>query len=70
MVGADFNSGVVDRPNEDLLALSGWDGASYSGTRVAAPFAVLDATYMALQLVLSADATPVFPPLLMRRATA
>ena len=70
MVGADFNSGVVDRPNEDLLALSGWDGASYSGTRVAAPFAVLDATYMALQLVLSADATAVFPPLLMRRATA
>ncbi|WP_086929452.1 hypothetical protein [Agarilytica rhodophyticola] len=36
----------------NLHASSGWDGASYSGERVSAPFAILDAVYEAVQTVL------------------
>lgn len=47
----------------NLRADSGWDGARYSGPRAAAPFAVLDAVYDAVQQVLEADPTVAFPPL-------
>ena len=44
----------VGNETRDLLAGSGWGGSSYTGTRAAAPFAVLDVTYQGLQKVLSA----------------
>ncbi len=39
----------------DLHADSGWNGVQYSSERVAAPFAILDAVYEALQVILVAD---------------
>lgn len=47
----------------DLNAPSGWGGSSYTGRRAAAPFAILDDIYAAMQTVLSADTQTVFPPL-------
>ncbi len=60
--GANFDTGNfdVDRP---LTALTGWTGSSYTGARAAAPFAILDAIYSGIQLVLTADANAVFPPM-------
>ena len=55
-------SGVVDSVLP-ILATTGWDGTQYSGVRAAAPFAILDTIYNGIQLVLSADANAVFPPL-------
>lgn len=55
--------GTTDLPNIDLTAGTGWDGSGYTGTRAAAPFAVLDTVYEAMQLVRSASATVSFPPL-------
>lgn len=50
---------------QDFNANSGWDGAAYSTTRVAAPFAVLDVIYQAQQMVLAADSGASFPLLLV-----
>lgn len=50
-----FNGGVVDDPNRDLTAVTGWNGSSYTGTRVAAPFSILDSIYTAMQFVLAED---------------
>lgn len=47
----------------DLLAGSGWGGGSYTGTRAAAPFAVLDVAYQGLQKVLSAAPNVSLPAL-------
>lgn len=47
----------------DLHASSGWGGSSYSGTRVSAPFAILDNAYTAAQLVVAVDNTVQLPPL-------
>ncbi|HEX7080841.1 MAG TPA: hypothetical protein VF329_07505 [Gammaproteobacteria bacterium] len=49
----------------DLHAASGWDGAAYTGTRSAAPFAILDVVYDATQFVLSVAPDTVFPPLVL-----
>ena len=46
-------------------ANSGWDGESYSRTRAAAPFAILDTIYQAQQLVKEVDASVAFPLLLV-----
>lgn len=62
VVGADFNSGV-SATQRDLNAPSGWDGSGYTGTRAAAPFAILDTVYQAYKLVLAANANAVFPDL-------
>lgn len=48
---------------KNLNAASGWDGLAYTGTRVAAPFAMLDTVYSAMQLVLAVDSTVAFPAL-------
>jgi len=48
------SSGASDSVR-DLHAASGWDGNSYSGTRAAGPFAILDSSFQALQSVLDAD---------------
>ncbi len=58
-----FNSGVASVTDLDLIATTGWDGNSYAATRVAAPFAILDAIYSAMQFVLAEDSNAVFPPL-------
>jgi hypothetical protein len=60
---ATFNTGTVALVR-NLVAQSGWSsGAGYTGTRAAAPFAILDAAYDAVQLVLGAAPTLVFPEL-------
>ena len=60
--GSQFNTGTAD-VTRNLTATTGWDGSSYSGNRAAAPFAVLDAIYSAMQLVSSVDPNAAFPPL-------
>ncbi len=60
MQGELVSSGDTDSVR-DLLAGSGWGGSSYTGERAAAPFAILDAVYEALQHVLAADATVNLP---------
>ncbi len=47
----------------DMRADSGWGGSSYTGPRVAAPFAILDTVYTAMQKVLSVAPATAFPPL-------
>lgn len=54
---------AVGGNTRNLLAASGWGGASYTGTRSAGPFAILDTVYDAVQKVLSASANAAFPPL-------
>jgi hypothetical protein len=59
---AAFSSGATSS-TRNLRAASGWGGVSYTGTRAAAPFAVLDTVYQAKELVLSASPAATFPPL-------
>lgn len=47
----------------DLHADSGWGGYSYNRPRQAAPFAILDSIYQAMQKVLTADPNAYFPKL-------
>jgi hypothetical protein len=47
----------------NLTALSGWGGSSYTSIRAAAPFAILDTVYDAMQLILGVNATINFPAL-------
>jgi len=62
VTGADFNSGTADS-QRNLNAPSGWGGSSYTATRAAAPFAILDTVYQATSLVQGANATAIFPAL-------
>jgi hypothetical protein len=62
MDSAVFDSGVTDQ-TRDLLATTGWGGSSYTGARVAAPFAILDAIYSGITLIVAEDATAGFTPL-------
>ncbi len=48
---------------QNLSAASGWGGAGYTGTRAAAPFAILDAVYTAVNYTLTAAATRTWPAL-------
>ncbi|HUO66688.1 MAG TPA: hypothetical protein VMV37_04080, partial [Gammaproteobacteria bacterium] len=48
---------------QDLHAASGWGGSSYTATRAAAPFAILDAVYDAMQFVLASEPGLAFPSL-------
>jgi len=45
----------------NLFAASGWDGTSYSQTRAAAPFALLDTIYGSLQEFIAIDPSIDFP---------
>lgn len=60
--GGQFNSGTGNL-TLDLRAESGWTGSSYTETRAAAPFAILDSVYTAMQRVLEADPAANFPAL-------
>jgi PKD repeat protein len=48
--GSTFNTGTANQ-TRNLNAASGWGGSSYTGTRAAAPFAVLDTLYSAAEFV-------------------
>jgi len=58
--GADFTTAAASTRN--LRATVAFSAGSYTDRR-AAPFAILDDVYRSFNLVLSADATVVFPPL-------
>lgn len=59
---ASFDTGTSN-VQQDLTATTGWDGASYSGPRAAAPFALLDTAYTSMQFVRGFDASANFAPL-------
>jgi hypothetical protein len=61
--GTIFNTGGSNISNRNLTATTGWGSSSYTGDRAAAPFAILDAMYSGMQLVLATEPTAVFPPL-------
>jgi len=48
---AAFNTGTANVANKNYNAASGWNGTTYNGTRAAAPFAILDTIYQAVQLI-------------------
>ena len=50
-----MNSGSADS-TRNLNAPSGWGGSSYTGTRAAGPFAILDVAYTSVQTLVAADA--------------
>jgi len=62
---APFNSGGVSQVRPTILATTGWNIAlsRYDGTRSAAPFAVLDAIYSAMQMLLTVEPLLAFAPL-------
>lgn len=62
LVGSTSSSGTADS-TRNLRAPSGWDGASYTSTRAAAPFAILDTVYKAKELVQPLLAGKDFPEL-------
>jgi hypothetical protein len=62
LAGAVFNTGTTD-VTRNLHAASGWGGTAYTATRSAAPFAILDVAYDAVQLVLTAEPLATFPGL-------
>ncbi len=65
MDSAFFNSGTANISNKNLNAPSGWGGTSYTSTRVAAPFAILDTVYEAFNKITSADPAVAMPQLLI-----
>ncbi len=62
---APFNSGTSNITGKNLNAPSGWGGSSYSSTRVAAPFAILDTVYKAMSKITAVDNSVHFPQLLI-----
>ncbi|MGJ7510311.1 hypothetical protein [Variovorax sp. GT1P44] len=62
METASFSTGAA-ASTRNVHAPSGWGGTNYTSTRVAAPFAVLDAVYAAQAKVLSVAPATVFPAL-------
>ncbi len=53
----------------NLHAASGWDGVSYSATRAAAPFAILDNIYTAVNRIFTSGNTKNLSPLELRWST-
>ena len=60
---SDFNTGSSADLTRNLTARTGWDGSAYTLARAAAPFAVLDSIYTAMQLIMSVEPNAVFNPL-------
>lgn len=52
--GSLVSSGTADS-TRDLFAASGWGSTSYTGSRTAAPFAILDSVKQALDLIVASD---------------
>ena len=62
---APFNTGINNIADADYTATTGWDGSAYSGTRSAAPMAIVDQIYTGM-LAITAESgyeNLVFPPL-------
>jgi len=62
MQGGQGCSGTTKK-TRNLNAASGWGGSSYTGSRIAAPFAILDDVYDAVTLIRSSAPTTDFPAL-------
>ena len=62
---ASFNSGMTNITNKNLHAPSGWGGSSYTSTRVAAPFTILDTVYQAVNKITGANPVVTIPQLLI-----
>jgi hypothetical protein len=60
--GSAFSSGSANS-TRNLRATTGWGGTTYTGTRAAAPFAVLDTVYRAKELILTAAPSATFAAL-------
>jgi hypothetical protein len=62
--GGVFNTGAANS-TRNLTATTGWDinAGAYTGVRAAAPFAILDTVYSAMNVVAAADPSASFPPL-------
>lgn len=58
-----FDTGVANINDADFTATTGWGGAAYTGTRAAAPFAILDTIFSGMRLVMTADANANFSAL-------
>jgi hypothetical protein len=63
MEGRLANLGTNSTQTRNLNAPSGWTGRSYGSTRVAAPFAILDVVYQAIDKVTTAQSDAIFPKL-------
>lgn len=60
---AAFNSGSNATNIVNRTAVTGWDGASYTGDRAAAPFAILDTIYTGIRFIEAGDPNADFPSL-------
>jgi hypothetical protein len=58
----DSPASVGTGATRNLTATTGWGGADYTGTRAAAPFAILDTVYRAKELIRNVSSAS-FPPL-------
>ena len=63
MDGSLLSSGQKNQQTRDLHAASGWTGDGYGGSRSAAPFAILDSIYDAVQAISQASPYVILPPL-------
>jgi len=63
MEGALASLGSKSTQTRNLNASSGWGGNSYTSTRVAAPFSILDVIYKAVQKITIAQSDAKFAPL-------
>ena len=64
--GSLASSGTLAKQTRDLHAPLGWTGESYEAPRAAAPFAIIDSVYSAVQTFLAIDSHIDFPPLELR----
>ena len=65
VIEGDFHNSGDGTTKRNLRAPSGWDGERYSGSRDAAPFAILDSINTIMQKVLQASPNIKFPHLLV-----
>ena len=63
--GASFNSGTTNITNKSYYMPCGWGGTSYTSTRAAAPYAILDIAYQFIDKVISSDPSIILPQLLI-----
>ena len=64
--GSLASTGSSPRQSRDLHAPLGWTGESYAEPRAAAPFAIIDSIYTAVQAFTAIDPNIDFPPLDLR----
>ena len=58
-----FNTGAANVSDAHYTATLGWSGSAYTGPRMAAPFAILDAILAGMEMVVAVDPTANFAPL-------